>query len=64
MDGFGDIDLPAVFDDGQTLLQGGEATTRGAEIVAVLAVVAIEPACTDTQDEATVTDVVDSFRHI
>src|SRR5690606_34180739 len=41
-----------------------DARTRGAELVAVLGVVPLEPAGTDAQDQPTTADVVDGARHV
>jgi hypothetical protein len=55
---------PPLLDPRQRLLEIGEAAARGAELVAVLVVVALEPAGPDAEDEATAADVVDGARHV
>src|SRR3954468_9732853 len=53
-----------VADDGQVRLEVSQPARRGPELVAVLLVVAIEPARSDTEDEPPVADVVDGARHV
>src|SRR5579884_2054127 len=58
------VACPALLDDGE---RGGElpqAVGRGAELVAVLAVVALEPAGADAQDEPPAGDVIHGLGHV
>ena len=59
---------PARLDDGQRLREGIESLTRGAEGVAILLVVALEPSGTRSKDESARAplraDVVDSAGHV
>ena len=56
--------LPALLDDRQVAVEVAQAAADGAELVAVLVVVALEPARADAEDEAAVADVVDRARHV
>src|SRR5581483_6081554 len=54
---------PALLDDGQRRLQVVQTGRRGAELVAVVAVLALEPAGANAEREATAADVVDGGGH-
>jgi hypothetical protein len=51
-------------DPRQRLSEGVQSAARGAELVAVLVVVLLEPARADPEDEAAAADVVDGPRHV
>ena len=55
---------PPRLDPRQRLGERGQPRPGRAEVVAVLAVVALEPARTDAEDEPAVADVVDGARHV
>jgi hypothetical protein len=55
---------PALHDRGQRAVEVAQPVGRRAELVAVLVVVAPEPAGTDAEDEAPAGDVVDGARHV
>ena len=58
---------PALLDEGQVAVEGVEPAAGGAELVAVLVVVALEPAGADAEDEPptpSAPDVVDGARHV
>lgn len=54
----------ARLDPRQGLLQVAQAATHGAELVAILAIVALEPAGADPQDEAAAAQLIDGARHV
>ena len=58
------IDLPAMLDRGQRLRQRVEPTASRPKIVAVLFIIALEPARAQTKDEPTVADMIDCFGHV
>src|SRR5581483_927026 len=55
---FGNVDLPTVLDDLQRPAQSGQARAHRAKVVAVLAVIALEPARANPQDQAAIADVI------
>ena len=55
---------PALLDERQVAVEGVEPPAGRAELVAVLVVVALEPARADAEDEPAVADVVDGARHV
>src|SRR5690625_3441243 len=55
---------PPAADAGQRLRQVTQAGAGGAELVPVLAVVALVPACADAEDQSSAADVVDRAGHV
>ena len=61
----GGLSLPeARVDHGQGFAEGVQPRDRGTELVAVLGVVALEPARAQPEDQAAAGDVIDGARHV
>src|SRR5438094_10211971 len=62
--GLGSTHLPVVFDPFQSLLQGGQAAASSPKRIAILLIITLKPPGTNTQNEPTIADMIDSLSHI